>query len=254
MDFYSITLQNVTPLKLVTAKSSYGIGFLTSLVSFVCHIGGIHNGKFVEKISRAESVAMEELAAQARSIGADGVMDVRCQIDLLSFYVCGTAYKLSDSDRRKREEEREAREIARREAEERARYEAAERARFEAEARARYEAEERARFEAAERARFEAAERARFEAEARARYEAEERARREAEEQAKIKAERARFEAEARARHEAEERARREAEEQAKIEAEKKARIDAKVSHLCKCKTRFYGDTCPNCGRRVQDL
>ena len=32
MDYYSISLPDVTPIKLVTGKATYGIGFLTAFV------------------------------------------------------------------------------------------------------------------------------------------------------------------------------------------------------------------------------
>ena len=114
MDFYSISLSNVTPVKLVTAKATYGIGFLTAFVGGFCSLFGIPNNMFAKKLKKAEALAMEELTANAKAIGADGVMDVRCQIDGLSFLVSGTAYKLSPKEKAKRETE----EKTRREAEE----------------------------------------------------------------------------------------------------------------------------------------
>ena len=122
MDFYSISLSNVTPVKLVTAKATYGIGFLTAFVGGFCSLFGIPNNMFTQKLKKAETLAMEELTVNAKAVGADGVMDVRCQIDGLSFLVCGTAYKWSPAERAKREAEekakREAEEKAKREAEE----------------------------------------------------------------------------------------------------------------------------------------
>ena len=98
MDFYSISLPNVTPVKLVTAKATYGIGFLTAFVGGFCSLFGIPNNLFAKKLKKAEALAMEELTANAKAIGADGVMDVRCQIDGLSFLVSGTAYKASSKE------------------------------------------------------------------------------------------------------------------------------------------------------------
>ena len=103
MDFYSISLSNVTPVKIVTAKATYGIGFLTAFVGGFCSLFGIPNNMFAKKLKKAEALAMEELTANAKAIGADGVMDVRCQIDGLSFLVSGTAYKLSPEEKAKRE-------------------------------------------------------------------------------------------------------------------------------------------------------
>lgn len=102
MKFYSITLPNVTPIGLVTAKASYGIGLLTYIVSSFCALFGISCNMFTGKLEKAEALAMEKLAANAKALGADGVMDVRCQIDGLSFLVSGTAYALSAEEKAKR--------------------------------------------------------------------------------------------------------------------------------------------------------
>ena len=130
MKFYSIVVPNVIPVQLVTAKATYGIGFLTAFVSGFCSLFGIPNTMFAGKLKKAEVLAMEELEEKAQSLGADGVMDVHCQIDGLSFLVCGTAYKLSPEEKAKYEAEenakREAAEKAKREAAEKAKREAAE--------------------------------------------------------------------------------------------------------------------------------
>ena len=48
---------------------------------------------YTNKLDKAEDKATEYLRLYAKDIGADGVMDVRCQIDGLTFFICGTAYK-----------------------------------------------------------------------------------------------------------------------------------------------------------------
>ena len=48
---------------------------------------------YTNKLDKAEDTATEYLRLYAKDIGADGVMDVRCQIDGLTFFICGTAYK-----------------------------------------------------------------------------------------------------------------------------------------------------------------
>lgn len=138
MDFYSISLSNVTPVKLVTAKATYGIGFLTAFVGGFCSLFGIPNNMFTQKLKKAETLAMEELTVNAKAVGADGVMDVRCQIDGLSFLVCGTAYKWSPAERAKRGAEVNAK----REAEMKAKYEAEKKAKCEAEEQSKREIEE----------------------------------------------------------------------------------------------------------------
>ncbi len=132
MELYTISLPDVTPLKLVTAKATYGIGFLTYFVSGFCALFGIQNDMYTEKIKKAETLAMQELERNVKSIGADGVMDVRCQIDGLSFLITGTAYKWSAEERAKREAEAKAKH----EAELKAQREAAEKARREVEEKA----------------------------------------------------------------------------------------------------------------------
>ena len=105
MELHTISFPDVTPLKFVTAKATYGIGFLTAFVGGFCALFGIPNNMYTEKIKKAEALAMKELETNAKSIGADGVMDVRCQIDGLSFLITGTAYKWSAEERAKREAE-----------------------------------------------------------------------------------------------------------------------------------------------------
>ena len=132
MELHTISLPDVTPLKLVTAKATYGIGFLTAFVGGFCALFGIPNNMYTEKIKKAESLAIQELETNVKSIGADGVMDVRCQVDGLSFLITGTAYKWSAEERAKREAEAKAKH----EAELKAQQEAAEKAKREAEAKA----------------------------------------------------------------------------------------------------------------------
>ena len=108
MELHTISFPDVTPLKFVTAKATYGIGFLTAFVGGFCALFGIPNNMYTEKIKKAEALAMKELETNAKSIGADGVMDVRCQIDGLSFLAFGTAYKLSAEEKAKHEVEEKA--------------------------------------------------------------------------------------------------------------------------------------------------
>ena len=101
MKIYSVSLPGVTPIKLVTGKANCGIGCLTAFVGSLCSFFGVFNGLYTQKMQKAENIAMEELIANAHAIGADGVMDVRCQIDGLSCLVSGTAYKLSPEGKAK---------------------------------------------------------------------------------------------------------------------------------------------------------
>ena len=104
MDYYSISLPDVTPIKLVTGKATYGIGFLTAFVGGFCALFGLPNNMFTQKLKNAEALAMDELHAAAKAAGADGVMDVRCQIDGLTFLVSGTAYRRSPAKKESHED------------------------------------------------------------------------------------------------------------------------------------------------------
>ena len=93
MKLYTNTLADVIPLKMLTASATYGMGFLTSVVKVFCEFLGIKCDMYTNKLDKAEDKATEYLMLYAKDIGADGVMDVRCQIDGLTFFICGTAYK-----------------------------------------------------------------------------------------------------------------------------------------------------------------
>ena len=99
MKIYSITLPNVTPIKLVTAKATYGIGFLTLVVTGFCTLFGIPIGKFDNKLEKAESLAMEKLQLSAKAVGADGIMDVHCQVSGLTVSVYGTAFEIPTAEK-----------------------------------------------------------------------------------------------------------------------------------------------------------
>ena len=93
MKLYTNTLENVTPIKMLTATTTYGIGLFTAIVRWFCELFGIKCDMYTNKLDKAEAEATEYLKLYAKDIGADGVMDVRCQIDGLTFFICGTAYK-----------------------------------------------------------------------------------------------------------------------------------------------------------------
>ena len=106
MEFYTTSVPNVTPVKLITAHATYGIGFLTAFVGGFCSLFGLPNNMFTDKLERAEALAMVKLEETAKSVRADGVMDVRCQVDGLTFLISGTAYKLSSEEKAKRDAEK----------------------------------------------------------------------------------------------------------------------------------------------------
>ena len=93
MNLYTNTLENVTPIKMLTATATYGTGLLTSIALFFCSLCGIECKMYTNKLDKAEDTATEYLKLYAKDLGADGIMDVRCQIDGLTFFICGTAFK-----------------------------------------------------------------------------------------------------------------------------------------------------------------
>lgn len=97
MELYSITLPNVIPLQLVTARATYGMGLLTSFIGGICQVFGVPNNMYAKKLAKAENLALDLLESEAKDLNADGIMDIHCHIDGLSFFVSGTAYKLSSS-------------------------------------------------------------------------------------------------------------------------------------------------------------
>ena len=87
------SMPNAIPLQYVSERSTYGTGCLTLFISGFCEFLGIPNGLYSKKMQKAENRALAGLAVSAASMGADGVMDVHCEIHGLSILVYGTAYK-----------------------------------------------------------------------------------------------------------------------------------------------------------------
>lgn len=93
MKLYTSTLPNVTPIKMLTSSATYGMGFFTAIVKAFCELFGMKCDMYTNKLDKAEDAATNYLKRYAQDIGADGVMEVRCQVDGLTFFICGTAYK-----------------------------------------------------------------------------------------------------------------------------------------------------------------
>ena len=94
MALYTSSIPNAIPMQIVTERSTYGTGFGTLFVSGFCEFFGIPNGLYSKKMAKAEARAMKSLGQKAANMGADGVMDVRCEIHGLSILVYGTAFKM----------------------------------------------------------------------------------------------------------------------------------------------------------------
>ena len=94
MKIVTSNLPNVIPLGFVSDRSTYGTGILTLFIGGFCEFFGIPHGMYSKKMKKAQDNAMEGLARQASKLGADGVMDVRCEIHGLSILVYGTAFQI----------------------------------------------------------------------------------------------------------------------------------------------------------------
>ena len=57
MEIYTATIPEATPVRMITAKASYGVGFLTSIAGVFCSLFGICNGMYTKKIEAAEAEA-----------------------------------------------------------------------------------------------------------------------------------------------------------------------------------------------------
>ena len=93
MKIYTCTIANAVPLEYVSERSSYGLGFGSAFVGFFCELFGMRNGPYSKKMQKAEACAIEALQERAQRIGADGVMDVRCETNRLCVMVYGTAFR-----------------------------------------------------------------------------------------------------------------------------------------------------------------
>ncbi len=93
MKLTTTTLSNVEEIKLLSATSTFGIGFLTSIVWSFCHLFGMECNMFNEKIEKAKNAAANKLIEKAEQVEADGIMGLRFQITGLTVFIYGVAYK-----------------------------------------------------------------------------------------------------------------------------------------------------------------
>ena len=94
MKIFASSIPDAIPIQFVSERSTYGTGFLTLFISGFCELFGLPNGMYSKKMQKAERNAMQALEKVANQLGADGIMDVRCEIHNLSILVYGTAYRL----------------------------------------------------------------------------------------------------------------------------------------------------------------
>lgn len=86
-------IENVEHLKMLTASSTYGVGFFTAIAVWFCNIFGLECKMYGNKIEKAKSSAALQLMKKAGGVGATGIMDVQFQITGTTVFMYGIAYK-----------------------------------------------------------------------------------------------------------------------------------------------------------------
>lgn len=96
---YSSRIDGVTPMGLTSGVSSNGIGLLTAICEYFCHIFGIENELMTKKIEKSKSRALNRMIKAAMAKGADGIMEIRYEIsNHTSVIVYGTAFKRTNNN------------------------------------------------------------------------------------------------------------------------------------------------------------
>lgn len=85
-------IDNVKHIKMLSASSTYGVGFFTSISVGFCNIFGLECKMYGKKIEKAKSSAACKLIEKAAAIGAMGIMDVQFQITGTTVFMYGIAY------------------------------------------------------------------------------------------------------------------------------------------------------------------
>ena len=86
-------IENVEHLKMLSASSTYGVGFFTAIAVWFCNIFGLECKMYGKKIEKAKSSAALKLIEKATEAGAAGIMDVNFQITGITVFMYGIAYK-----------------------------------------------------------------------------------------------------------------------------------------------------------------
>ena len=87
------TIPCVTPVKMVSATSSYGIGLWTYIVTSFCHLFGVECSLYNKKVEKAKLAATNVLIQKATAAEADGIMQIQYQLSGLTILMYGIAYK-----------------------------------------------------------------------------------------------------------------------------------------------------------------
>ena len=92
MNFSSAHISDVQHIKIISASSTYGIGFFTAIAVWFCNIFGLECKMYGKKIEKAKSSAALQLIEKAPRAGASGIMDVQFQITGTTVFMYGIAY------------------------------------------------------------------------------------------------------------------------------------------------------------------
>ena len=92
-------VENVKEIESISAVSNFGIGLFTAIITGFTQLLGIENPFYADKIKKAEREATYLLERKAQKLTADGIMNFHIQVDGLTVFVYGTAYrKIDDND------------------------------------------------------------------------------------------------------------------------------------------------------------
>ncbi len=92
MNFSFAHIDNVKHIKMISASSTYGVGFLTAFANGFCNVFGFECKMYDKKIEKAKASAAQKLIEKAAGAGATGVMDVQFQITGTTVFMYGIAY------------------------------------------------------------------------------------------------------------------------------------------------------------------
>ena len=95
MKLTSESIPNVQAVKMVSATSTYGIGFGTWFCTELANLCGTECKRLGKKINKANVSATNELMAKAAAANADGIMEIRYQISGKTVFMYGIAYKMT---------------------------------------------------------------------------------------------------------------------------------------------------------------
>lgn len=92
MKFSCCEIENVTAVKMVSACCTMGVGLITVIARSFCSCFGLQCKMYDAKIEKAKNLAATELLMKAKSLNADGIMNVTIQIHDTTIFMYGMAY------------------------------------------------------------------------------------------------------------------------------------------------------------------